>query len=255
MLKICDLHFGYNKKSPVLQGLNLELGQGEVGILLGKNGSGKTTLFKNLIGICRPKSGRAELFGKNLFELSAKERARLVAYVPQNIEFGSLSVFDSVLSGRLAYFSLAPSPHDLEVASKVLEEMELTPLAHRSVTELSGGERQKVAIARALAQEPELLVFDEPTGNLDIANEALIIREARRLAKTKNIAVLSSVHDLNSALSFGDRFFMLKDGVIKYAGDEGVVTQEAIKEVFDAEVLVETINGHKVVLGGNFYDV
>ena len=255
MLKICDLHFGYNKKSPVLQGLSLELAAGEVGILLGKNGSGKTTLFKNLIGICRPKSGRAELFGKNLFELSAKERARLVAYVPQNIEFGSLSVFDSVLSGRLAYFSLAPSPHDLEVASKVLEEMELTPLAHRSVTELSGGERQKVAIARALAQEPSLLVFDEPTGNLDIANEALIIREARRLAKTKNIAVLSSVHDLNSALSFGDRFFMLKDGIIKYAGDEGFVTQEAIKEVFDAEVLVETINDRKVVLGGNFYDI
>ena len=255
MLKICDLHFGYNKKSPVLQGLNLELAAGEVGILLGKNGSGKTTLFKNLIGICRPKSGRAELLGKNLFALSPKERARLVAYVPQTIEFGSLSVFDSVLSGRLAYFSLAPSKRDLEITSQILEEMGLTPLAHRSVTELSGGERQKVAIARALAQEPSLLVFDEPTGNLDIANEALIIREAKRLAKTKNIAVLSSVHDLNSALSFGDKFFLLKDGKVKYAGDESVITKENILDVFDAEVIVEKINDRKVILGGNFYEL
>jgi iron complex transport system ATP-binding protein len=237
-----------------LQGLNLELGQGEVGVLLGKNGSGKTTLFKNLIGVCKPSGGSCELMGKNLFALSQRERARLVAYVPQIIEFGDLSVFDSVLSGRIAYFSLAAGKNDLEIVERVINEMGLSPIAHRSVNELSGGERQKVAIARAMAQEPALLVFDEPTGNLDIANEQLIIREAKRLAREKNIAVLVSLHDLNSALTFGDKFFFLKDGGIKYSGDESVVTEDVIFDVFDAKVIVEKINNRKVILGGNFYE-
>lgn len=254
MLEIKNLHFGYSKKTPVLQGLDLKLQPGEVGTLLGKNGSGKTTLFKNLIGACKPKKGIAELEGKNLFALSGRERAKLVAYVPQSIEFGDLSVFDSVLSGRIAYFSLAADKKDIAVAERVIKEMGLSSIAHRNVNELSGGERQKVAIARAMAQEPLLMVFDEPTGNLDIANEQLIIREAKRLAKEKNIAVLSSVHDLNEALSFGDKFFFLKDGVIKYAGGKEIVTEEVILDVFDAEIHIETINNRKVILGGDFYE-
>lgn len=254
MLEIRDLTFFYTKKSPVLQDLSLCLGRGEVGVLLGKNGSGKTTLFKNILGILRPKSGKITLDGVDLFTLSRKERAKKVAYVPQTVEFGDLTVFDSVLSGRIAYFSVAAGREDLLVAERVMGEMGLSEIAHRKVNELSGGERQKVAIARALVQEPELLVFDEPTGNLDIANEELIIREAKRLARDKNIAVLVSLHDLNQALWFGDRFFLLTEGGIKYSGGKETLTEETVRDVFGAEVRIITVDGKNIILGENFYE-
>jgi iron complex transport system ATP-binding protein len=126
--------------------------------------------------------------------------------------------------------------------------MGLSALADRNVCELSGGEQQKVAIARALAQEPRLMVFDEPTGNLDIANGQLILREARRLAKEKQIAVLCSLHDLNAALAFGDRFFLLGEGTVRYSGGREAVTAAAVKDIFGVDVRIESIDGHPVVL-------
>ena len=126
--------------------------------------------------------------------------------------------------------------------------MGLLELAHRSVTELSGGERQKIAIARAIAQEPKLMVFDEPTGNLDIQSEQLIIREAQKLAQQKNIAILASLHDLNQALALGDKFFFLKDGIVKYAGGKEVFTPEVIKDIFDADVECLQMDGRLVIV-------
>lgn len=251
MLKIKDLHFSYSKKgSPVLKGASLELKQGEVGIVLGKNGSGKTTLFKNILGIEKPKSGSIQFHGEDLLKMNRRERARRVAYVPQEIHFGELSVFDSVLMGRVSYFGLKASHSDYLAVEKILEDMHLQSFAQRNVDELSGGERQKIAIARAMAQEPRLMVFDEPTGNLDIANEQLIIREAKRLAKQKNIGILSSLHDLNQALSFGDKFFFLKDGVVKYAGGKEIFTEEVIRDIFDIDVKIVQIHNQTVILGG-----
>ncbi len=121
-------------------------------------------------------------------------------------------MFDSILMGRVSYFGLRAGKEDYDVVDRIMAEMKLESFADRNAENLSGGERQKVAIARALAQEPKLLVFDEPTGNLDIANEELIIEEAKKVARSRNIAILSSLHDLNQALYFGDRFFFLKDG-------------------------------------------
>lgn len=180
-----------------------------------------------------------------------RERAGRIAYVPQNIQFGDLSVFDSVLMGRVSHFGLRASRADYAAAERVLAEMGLEGYAHRSVAQLSGGERQKVAIARALAQEPSLLVFDEPTGNLDIANEQLIIREAKKLAHERGISVLSSLHGLNQALSFGDRFFLMKEGRIRYSGDRSVFTEAVIRDVFDSEVRIIDHEGETIILGGN----
>ena len=214
MLNVENLTFRYSKFSrPVLQGASLELKAGEIGILLGKNGSGKTTLFKNILGIHKPGSGRILFEGEDLLKMSRKERARRIAYVPQDIQFGALTVFDSIMLGRISYFGLKSGDEDYRAVEKILMDMHLEGYAFRMVDELSGGERQKIAIARAMAQEPKLMVFDEPTGNLDIANEQLIIEDARKLAKEKNIAILSSLHDLNQALAFGDKFFFLKNGV------------------------------------------
>ena len=252
MLKVENLAFRYSRSgNPVLNGVNLELGQGEIGILLGKNGSGKTTLFKNILGINTPGSGAIRFDGENLLKMPRRERARRIAYVPQDIHFGALSVFDSILMGRVSYFGLKAGPEDYVAVEKIVADMHLEAFAHRNVDELSGGERQKIAIARAMAQEPKLMVFDEPTGNLDIANEQLIIEEAKKLAKEKNISILSSLHDLNQALYFGDKFFFLKNGVVKYAGGREIITEEVIKDIFDIDVRIVEIDNQKVILGGN----
>lgn len=251
MLEIKDLSFRYHRSGPwVLHGVNLELKPGEIGILLGKNGSGKTTLFKNILGINTPDSGTIHFEGENLLKMSRRERARRIAYVPQDIQFGALSVFDSILMGRISYFGLKASHEDYIAVEKIIADMQLEDFADRNVEELSGGERQKIAIARAMAQEPKLMVFDEPTGNLDIANEHLIIQEAKKLAREKNIGILSSLHDLNQAMHFGDKFFFLRDGVIQYAGGKESLNEDVIRKTFDIDVRVVTLGNEKVILGG-----
>ena len=255
MLKVDSLQFSYSRGgSKVLRGASMELQQGEVGILLGKNGCGKTTLFKNILGINTPSAGTITFDGENLLKMKRRDRARCIAYVPQDIRFGALSVFDSILMGRVSYFGLKAGHEDYVAVEKIIADMGLTAFATRNVDELSGGERQKIAIARAMAQEPRLMVFDEPTGNLDIANEQLIIEEAKKLAKEKNISILSSLHDLNQALYFGDKFFFMKDGVIKYAGGREIVTAEVIKDIFDIDVKIVEIENQTVILGGYHHD-
>ena len=252
MLSVENLTFRYSRQgAPVLNGVNLELKQGEIGILLGKNGSGKTTCFKNILGILSPSGGSIRFDGEDLLKMPWRERARRIAYVPQDIHFGALSVFDSILMGRVSYFGLKASHEDYLAAERIMGEMHLEDFAQRNVEELSGGERQKIAIARAMAQEPKLMVFDEPTGNLDIANEQLIIEEAKKLAKEKNIAILSSLHDLNQAMYFGDKFFFLKNGVVAHAGGQEVIRENVIKDIFDINVRIVEIEKQKVILGGN----
>ena len=250
MLNIRGLTFGYSRRSqPVLCGIDMELYAGQIGIILGKNGSGKTTLFKNILGLCKPQAGSVLFEGADLLKMNRSERARRIAYVPQNIEFGSLSVFDTVLTGRCAYFGIRAGNADKTAAEKIISEMKLDMLAEKDVTLLSGGEKQKVAIARAIAQEPRLIIFDEPTGNLDLENEQLILDEAKKLARERGIAVLCSLHDLNQAMKFGDRFFFLKDGKIKYSGAEELFTEEVIETVYGVKTRIIDYNGEKNILG------
>ena len=249
MLEIKDLTFRYSKRAPlVLDKISLTLKEGEIGVILGKNGSGKTTLFKNILGIEKPNSGSINFDDRDFANLSRRERAAYIAYVPQDIQFGDLTVFDTVLMGRMPYFGLKAGKNDEEITEHVLNDMGLAELAGRNPNELSGGERQKIAIARALVQEPKLLIFDEPTGNLDIANEQLILNEAKRVAKEKGIGILTSLHDLNQALELGTQFFFIKEGKIKYQGGPETVTETVIKDIFNADVKIIEHENRRIII-------
>ncbi|MCQ2558062.1 MAG: ABC transporter ATP-binding protein [Oscillospiraceae bacterium] len=252
MLKVEDLRFRYSPRGPlVLDGVDLQLQPGQIGIVLGRNGSGKSTLFKTILGIQKPLSGKVLFEGQDLHAMTRRERARIAAYVPQDIRFGDLTVFDSVLLGRISYFGMRAGADDIAAVEQILQEMDLSDFAARSVEKLSGGERQKIAIARAMAQDPRLMVFDEPTGNLDMANELLILQEAKRLAREKNIAILCSLHDLNQALQLGDRFFFMKQGRVKYACDAQDITEELIRDVYGVAVKIIQAENRKIIIGGD----
>lgn len=254
MLKIEKLSFSYSRRK-VLKELSLSLEKGEIGILLGKNGAGKSTLFKNILGLLKKQSGDILLDGQSLSELSPRERARLIAWVPQDIRFGGLSVFDTVLSGRGACFGIRAGKEDLAAAERAICELGLEPLAFRPTEELSGGERQRVAVARALAGEPKLMLFDEPTGNLDVGSEAKVLREVKCLAEERGITVLASLHDLNSALSLGDRFLTLKEGRVTHSVTSEGLTAEILSETFDTNVKILSAEGRRFIVGDVFYEI
>ncbi len=253
-LDIRDLSFSYragflnNRLCPVLKGLNLELDSGEIGILLGKNGAGKTTLLKNILGIEKPDSGSVLIDGTDVLKMRRADRAKLISYVPQIIDFGDLTVYDTVMTGRISYMGLSPSRSDREAVEKILNDMALSDLADRSVEKLSGGERQKIAIARALVQDPKLLIFDEPTANLDISNEALVDTEMVRAARERGVAVMASLHDLNQAMVIGDRFFFLSNGHVVRHGGKEIISEELIEEVYGVSVKIMETGNTKFIL-------
>lgn len=251
MLKISNLSFAYKKNNNVLNDINLSLKNKSIGVVLGKNGSGKSTLFKNILGILKPNQGDIKLNDLDMINIKKDLRAKKISYVPQDITFGSLSVFDSVLLGRITYFNYIVKDEDIKIVNDIIHEMKLDKIALKNVNELSGGERQKVAIARALVQEPELIIFDEPTGNLDIYNEKLILDEAKKIVKNKNVSILISLHDLNLAYEFADEFYFIKEGKIIYQGDKEVFNEENIKEAFDLNVKLINVENKKIVMIGD----
>ena len=250
-LEIEGLRFRYGRRArPVPDGAGLTLGAGRIGVLLGRNGAGKTTILRILAGILKPEGGSARFGGRDLLAMSRRERAEIAAYVPQDIRFGELTVFETVLTGRVSRFGSRAGAEDVAAVMDVLKDMRMEELALRNVEHLSGGERQKTAIARALAQEPGILLLDEPTGSLDIANEQLILSELRRLAEEKGICILTSLHDLDQAAELGDRFFFLKDGKVKYAGGAEILTEDVIRDVYGADVRVIEAEGRKIIING-----
>jgi iron complex transport system ATP-binding protein len=234
-------------------GLDVALAKGEVLALLGPNGGGKTTLLKTLLGLLAPKAGEVRLDGRALQASSIRERARLIAYVPQvHVATFAFPVEAVVLMGRTAHGNLfsRPTAHDRAVAAAVLERFGIAALAARPYTMISGGERQLVLLARALAQEPQFIVLDEPTASLDFGNQGKVMREIRALAEA-GLGVLFTTHDPNHAMRAATRAFLLRDGMRLAEGPVAeVLTRETLEDLYRAPVQVMRENGQVAFLPG-----
>lgn len=249
-----DLTIGYPDHT-VGRGLDVALSTGEVLALLGPNGGGKTTLLKTLLGLLKPKAGEVRLGDKPLDEYSVRERARVIAYVPQvHIGTFAFTVETVVLMGRTAHGNLfsRPTTHDRAVAHSVLERFGISGLANRPYTMISGGERQLVLLARALAQEPRFIVLDEPTASLDFGNQGKVMNEIQALAKSGH-GVLFTTHDPNHALRAADRAYLLRDGVRIADGPAAIVlNREQLKALYQASIeqLIDKDSGAVAFLPG-----
>ena len=226
-----------------IDGIDLSVGRGEIFGIIGPNGSGKTTLLRMMAGLLRPDRGEIDLFGKPLEAYSPSERARTVAVVPQE----SSSVFpftvqEVVLMGRYPYLGRLgfENPRDLALARWALEVTDTARFAHRLTGELSGGERQRVIIAMALAQEPDILLLDEPTSFLDIKHQVKVQQLFVRLREESDLTVISVLHDLTMASTYFDRLCLLAGGRIMQVGTPSeVIRYQLIRDAYDTEVYID----------------
>lgn len=242
---IKDLTFAYNSKK-VLNKVNFEVKPGEKIFIIGPNGSGKSTLLKCLNRILKPE-GAVYIDGKELGEISRDEIAKLIGYVPQRGEINHLTVFDTVLLGRRPHIKWDVSERDVKIVKKVIRLLDMEELSFRRLTELSGGELQKVIIARALAQEPKIILLDEPTNNLDLKNQVEVMRLISNIVKEQKISAIITMHDLNIASTYADKLIMLKDGkIVSYGGVE-ILNPENIETVYGIKVSVINHNGRPLI--------
>ena len=247
MIEVQNLSFSYGHH-PVLSHVGFTAQSGECVGILGNNGAGKSTLITCINRIRTPDSGSVLIDGKAVGNMSRRELARSVAYVAQKNELSQTTVFDCVLLGRKPYIRWAVGEEDLRLCTAMIHRVGLEALELRSLDELSGGELQKVMLARALVQRPKVLLLDEPTSNLDPRNQYEMMELVREVAREQHITVLIVIHDLNLALRYCDRFFFLKDGSgYRYGGLE-VVDQHTIESVYGVCAKVMDVGGRRIVI-------
>ena len=240
-LSIRDLHFGYTKSHEILHGISCEIPDRELVAVLGPNGCGKTTFVKCINRIHTPWSGQILLDGKDLSASTHSDIAKKVGYVPQVVS-GSMSgtVIDYILLGRRQYLNWKLRECDLLAVMEVLEQLHIREIANRDFGALSGGQRQKVVVARALLQIPEMYIFDEPTSNLDLKNQIEIMELARGIVDQNGKTVVMVVHDLNMALHYSDWIILMSDGGIVAQGEpKEVLTPQNIQAVYNIGVRLE----------------
>ena len=243
-LQISGLRVGYRRRE-VLHDLDLTAPRGAVLGLLGPNGSGKSTLIKTIARIIRPTAGELRWDDTDLTNLSRRDLARLVAYVPQSIDVSfSLTVREAVLLGRTPHFGARPRRADWDRVDEAIRQLGLTELADRHTAELSGGQAQRVLIARALAQEPQILLLDEPTSALDLRYQLQTLHLAQQIAVERGIAVVLSIHDLNHAARFCDQVAFLLDGaLIRHGRPADIYSGRLIEQVYGVDVDLSTYQG------------
>ena len=243
MVNVNHIRFSYGKTAePILRNISFQMEDGQCMAVLGINGAGKSTLLKCIDRILQPQEGAVYVDGKDVFTMRGNEMAQNIAYVAQNARSVNMTVFDAVLLGRKPYIQWDASKKDRQIVTDILHKMNLDSYALRNMSELSGGEAQKVMLARALAQEPRLLLLDEPTSNLDPRNQHEVMQTVRTIARENHICVITVLHDLNLAIRYCDRFLFLKDSELYSYGGLETMTPEAIEEVYGMHVhIIETM--------------
>ena len=240
-IKVKSLHFGYGKNI-IIKDINLEIKPGSFISIIGPNGSGKSTLLKNISKSVLPQKGDIELDTINLLSMKPRQIAQKMAVVPQDtvIEF-SFSAYETVLMGRAPFLGRFENegPKDYALARWAMEITNTWHLRDRSVTEISGGERQRVVVARALAQEPRIILLDEPTANLDIQHQVELLELLQSLNNTTGLTVVVVLHDLNLAAQFSEHVILMDNGEIFAEGPPGQVLAPAnIRKVYSMEVAI-----------------
>ena len=248
MLSVENLQFHYQGGPKVLKKINFSLGDGEFLAILGNNGAGKSTMLKCFNHIITPDAGEVLLNGENLLKMSAKEVARRIAFVAQNVPDTQMTVHDMVMLGRRPYMSWAFTERDHEIVHEAMDRLKVSEFRGRCLNRLSGGERQKVMLARALAQEPKLLLLDEPTSSLDLKNQYQVLQIVKDICHETGISAIVVIHDLNLALRFCDRFLLMQQGEVFRYGDAGILDREAIWKVYGVHGEVVSAGNQKVVI-------
>jgi iron complex transport system ATP-binding protein len=255
MLQLRDIHFTYPGRAPreTISGVTLEVRAGEVVALLGPNGSGKSTLLSIAIGALKPDQGEVLFDGQPVVGFSRREIAQRMALVAEQgaIRF-PMTALEYVLTGRFAYTTALgfDSPRDVEIARQSLADADAAHFAHRRFNQLSSGERQRVALARSLAQQPQLLLLDEPTANADIAHQLSLLDLVRNLTRERNHGALIVTHEINLAAEFADRMALIKDGRLVACGEARIVmTDESLSGLFETPLFVDRhpLSGSPVV--------
>jgi iron complex transport system ATP-binding protein len=245
MLRVESLAFGFPGRT-VGREVSFSLAAGEAMCVLGPNGGGKTTLFRTLLGLLPRHGGEIHVEGEPLESLSRAQIARRIGYVPQgHSAYFAFTVSDFVLMGRTAHLGAfsVPGRKDREIAQRVLESLGIAELAGRPVTEISGGERQLALVARALAQEPRLLVLDEPTASLDFGNQVRVLEKISALAAS-GISILFSSHDPDHAFLASDRVLLLAEGrALEIGPPAEVIRSDSLKRLYGVSVEVLPLAG------------
>ena len=248
-IKIDGLGVNYGAHR-ALDGVSFEGSPGEVISVIGPNGSGKSTLIKCIAQVHKPTSGKVFINDADAAKMDPSAIARVIGYVPQNFHYLFFStVMETVLLGRKPHIKWKVSQHDLDVVQQSLDSMNIRSFAGKFMDQLSGGEKQKVYIARALAQEPELFLFDEPTSNLDLRHQIEVLDITRRLTKSRGASMIVALHDLNLAYSYSDTVIVLNKGRVHAFGKPAdVLTPETIRDVYGvAAMIVESDYGRHIV--------
>ena len=248
-LKIKDVEFSYGSVQ-VLRDVCIELSESEILGVVGPNGAGKSTLLRCIDRILKPQQGSILLDEREIKEMSRMELARKMGYIPQSsAQVFPATVFDTVLMGRRPHIGWRSNEKDMKKVLETLQMLNIKSFAMRDINELSGGQQQKVFIARALTQEPDVLLLDEPTSNLDIKHQLEVMDIIKNIVRERGIAAIMAIHDLNLASRYADRIIMMNGGEIFDAGDAAaVLTPENIKHVYDVEVEVPNHGGRPYIV-------